>query len=285
MNIGVNFFGPKKNLYYDFDGTLERLKDAGITSAELCVSFKGNIEPPAGLDVIIPPDALKELSGGIWMYEDAAEKIEKVRSHGLEVISTHMFGDNASPESFISVLPRVKAFGMENNIKCFVISLMQNYEGMRSFVPVMKKFSEELAEVGIMLAYHNHEMKFDTVHGQTALDYLLTECPLIKLEPDIGWAKFAGVDPVEFIKQYKDRIVLLHFKDITADACQANRDSCFTAVGEGSVPLAAVLEAAKECPILDQGLIIDQDDSLTDIIDDLAVGVKNISDALLCCGK
>ena len=114
------------------------------------------------------------------------------------------------------------------------------------------------------------------VNGVTALDYVLEQCPNLGLELDVGWAKFAGADPVVIMKQYHDRIPLLHFKDVSADACAENRDTCFTAIGEGSIPLKGIMAAAKDCAIVEHGLIIDQDDSPTDILDDLGLGAENI---------
>ena len=280
MNIGVNFFGPKKKLYYDFEGTIEKLKNIGFTSAELCIAFSGSLEPPEELKNIIPPEVIKEMSGGVWVIDEAKEKLEKVRNYGLNVISVHMFADNASPESFLEVLPKVKLFGVENNIKCFVISLMKNSEEIKTFIPALKKFSEELSDAGIVLAYHNHEIEFENVNGVNAMELVLNECPLLKLELDVGWAKFAGVDFLDFIGKYKDRIVLLHFKDITADACAENRDTCFTAVGEGSIQLKEIIEAVDECNLFEDGMIIDQDDSQSDILDDLSIGVNNILTAV-----
>ena len=273
MNIGVNTFGPKAKLYFDFDGTIEKLKASGITSIEPCIVFSENLEPPKEFD--IPPEVLQIMSGGIWPCEAAAERLAHIRAMGLETVSVHLFGDNSSPESFLSAIPRAIAFGKANGIRCYVLSLMEGCEGMKTFAPVVKQASEALAEAGIMLAYHNHEAEFEAVGGQTALDYLLEACPLLKLELDVGWVTFAGVDPLELLQKYRDRIVLLHLKDIKPDACAENRASCFTAVGEGAVALGPVLQAAKDCAIIEHGIIIDQDDSETDILDDIAIGIQN----------
>ena len=81
------------------------------------------------------------------------------------------------------------------------------------------------------------------------------------------------------MKKYGSRIPLLHFKDVRADACAANRDTCFTAIGEGSIPLREIMAEAPNCAIVDKGLIIDQDESPTDILADLALGAKNILNA------
>jgi sugar phosphate isomerase/epimerase len=113
-----------------------------------------------------------------------------------------------------------------------------------------------------------------------ALDLILESCPAMKLELDVGWAKFAGADPIALMEKHGDRLELLHFKDIRADASPETRDACFTAVGEGSIPLRAIMAAAARCPIAEHGLIIDQDDSPGDILDDLARGAAAIRDAV-----
>lgn len=277
MNIGVNFFGPKRRLYHDFDGTLERLKAAGITSAEICVAFAGGGEPPKELKLQIPDEVLREMSGGIWPVEEAPRRLAAVREHGLEVVSVHaMLGFDCSPEQLSAMLPTLLEFGRANRVSYFVISLMKDLEGIRPYIPALRQLSAGLAQAGITLAYHNHEMECIPQDGVSALDFLLEQCPALKLELDVGWATFAGASPVALMKKYRARIPLLHFKDIKADACPANRDTCFTPVGEGSIPLADILKESVHCPLSHQGLIIDQDDSPNDILEDLALGAANI---------
>lgn len=277
MHIGVNSFGPKRKLYHDFEGTLSRLLAMGIDSLEPCVVFGGSSEPPKGLDIQISEQEFLEMSGGIWSLDVAADRISKLRSKGFAIVSVHVFGDNSGPEALESLLPAIKQFGVENDIKCFVISLMKNRAGMQEFIPVLKRFSDALAEAGIYLAYHNHEIEWEEQDGGSAISDLMEQCPNLKLELDVGWAKFAGRDPLAVMDTYADRIVLLHFKDIAADACPENRATCFTAIGEGSIPLAQIMEKRTICQLLEHGIIIDQDDSQTDILDDLAVGAKNIA--------
>lgn len=277
MNIGVNFFGPKRKLYHDFEGTLERLKASGISSAEVCVGFAGGGEPPKELGLKIPADILREMKGGIWDVGVAAERIAAVRSCGLPVISAHMMlGTLSDPQQLLDLLPELVQFGRENNLRYFVISPMKDAARIRPFLPALREMSDTLYQEGMALALHNHEMECASVDGVTALELILDACPNLKLELDVGWAKFAGADPVELMRNYRDRLELLHFKDIRADACPENRDSCFTAVGEGSISLREIMAEAKFCPIAEHGLIIDQDDSPTDILDDLALGAQHI---------
>lgn len=277
MHVGVNFFGPKRKLYHDFEGTLSRLKLAGISSAEVCIAFAGGGEPPKELALKIPPHILKEMKGGIWDLEDAAAKIAAVRAAGLTVISAHvMLGTLSHPQQLLDLLPPMLQLGKEAELSFFVLSPMKDLSGAKPFAPALRELSDALAAEGMTLALHNHELECAAEDGVTALDYLLEQCPNLMLELDVGWAKFAGAHPVELMRKYRDRLVLLHFKDIRADACPENRDSCFTAVGEGSIPLKEIMAEARLCPLTEHGLIIDQDDSPTDILDDLARGADHI---------
>lgn len=277
MNIGVNFFGPKRKLYHDFDGTLEALKAGGIISAEICVAFAGGGEPPKELNLDIPPEVFLEMSGGIWSPDVAAQRLQAVRDRGFTVLSCHMMlGFDTTPQLLLDNLPTLLKFGQENQIRYFVFSPMKDKSDIEPLIPAIRTVSDALSEAGITLLLHNHEMECIPVDGVSALDYILEQCPNLGLELDVGWAKFAGVNPVDLMKQYGSRIPLLHFKDVSADACAANRDTCFTAIGEGSIPLREIMAEAPNCAIVDNGLIIDQDDSPTDILVDLALGAKNI---------
>lgn len=277
MNIGVNFFGPKFRLYRDFDGTLDALRVSGFASAEICVAFAGSGEPPKALNLHIPEQALREMSGGIWSAEDAPERLRRVRAHGLEVLSCHaMLGFETTPEALLSCLPKLLDFGQANSISYFALSPMKTLADIRPMLPAIRQVSDALARAGITLLIHNHEMECMAENGITALDYLMEQCPSLGLELDVGWAKFAGADPVALMEKYRDRIPLLHFKDLCADACQANRSTCFTAIGEGSIPLKEIMAAARRCAIVEHGLIIDQDESPSDILADLTRGAANI---------
>lgn len=272
MNIGVNFFGPKYKLYEDFDGTLEALKAAGMTFAEICVTFR-EFAPPAGSNFKLPV----EMAGGIWNLAVAAERLSKVRAHGFSVQSCHMMlGFQMTPELILDVLPDALKFGRENNIRYFVISPMKGLTDIKLLAPAIRQFSDELAQAGMALLLHNHDSECKIEEGTTGLDYLMEYCPNLGLELDVGWVKFAGADAIALMKKYGDRIPMLHFKDLTADACEENRQTCFTPVGEGSIPLKEILAESPSCALIEDGLVLDQDDSPNDMLADLALGVKHI---------
>ena len=171
MNIGVNFFGPKRKLYHDFEGTLDALKEAGFTSAEICVAFSGNGEPPKELNLQIPPEIIRQMSGGIWPLESAAERLASVRAHGFNVQSCHMMlGFQTGPEQLVGMLPTLLEFGTANQISYYVFSPMKGLADIKPMIPAIKEVSDALAEAGITLLLHNHEMECMEENGVTALD-------------------------------------------------------------------------------------------------------------------
>ena len=74
----------------------------------------------------------------------------------------------------------------------------------------------ELAKAsGMGFGYHNHQMEFADLGDENAFDYLFEQADseLVKIELDIGWAVFAGVDPLQVLSRYGGRVIAVHLKD------------------------------------------------------------------------
>ncbi len=75
---------------------------------------------------------------------------------------------------------------------------------------------ELASKSGMRLCYHNHAFEYKPTEDGRLLDVLMksTDPSLVSLELDVMWAQVAGVDPVSVLKQYGDRIPLLHLKNV-----------------------------------------------------------------------
>lgn len=84
----------------------------------------------------------------------------------------------------------------------------------------LNKLGEVAKKAGLQAGYHNHNMEFRKFDGVTAFDHLLklTDPKLVTIELDLGWVVTAGLDPAKYLKQYAERISLLHVKDVRKDA-------------------------------------------------------------------
>jgi sugar phosphate isomerase/epimerase len=67
----------------------------------------------------------------------------------------------------------------------------------------------------------------------------LARIPDVKLGPDLNWLLRGGVDPVDFIEAFGDRIVFLHIRDQNADGTWSQ------AVGEGDMDYVAIGQALR----------------------------------------
>lgn len=90
----------------------------------------------------------------------------------------------------------------------------------------------------VVLNLHNHT--YEVRDGLHDVKGTLQRIPDIKLGPDLDWLVQAGVNPVEFLLQFGDRIVFLHLRD------QQKDKTWVEAMGEGSMDYAAISQALKK---------------------------------------
>ena len=88
------------------------------------------------------------------------------------------------------------------------------------------------ARHGVVLNLHNHI--YEVHDGEYDLRGTLSRVPGVKLGPDLDWLKGAGLDPVDFITRYGDRIVFAHLRDRKADGVWSE------AMGEGAIDCRAI---------------------------------------------
>ncbi|WP_048898282.1 sugar phosphate isomerase/epimerase family protein [Photobacterium swingsii] len=99
---------------------------------------------------------------------------------------------------------------------------------------------------GIKIHYHNHDFEFKCAENKVSpFDILLEQLDpsLIQLCVDTGWLHMIGLDPVTFLKQYRDRISYAHLRDFL------NGKS--VALGQGSVDVASIVHELRENALLE----------------------------------
>jgi sugar phosphate isomerase/epimerase len=112
-----------------------------------------------------------------------------------------------------------------------------------------------LRERGLTLAYHNHDFEFvPFADGTTPFGLMTTATDPrdLKLELDVYWVAKAGLDPVRTLEERRDRIVLLHLKDLGADGATVE-------LGAGRLDFPAIVRTALAGGV--RHLFVEQDDS------------------------
>ena len=122
--------------------------------------------------------------------------------------------------------------------------------GRRALAKAIALLDRIAAEAGVEFAFHPHAGSY--VEFGDEIEWVAQHAPLCL---DTGHLAYAGLDPVEQLERHRERLALLHLKDVDP-AVLRRRDDFWTAVaagvfcplGDGVVDLDAVVAAAAGLP-------------------------------------
>ena len=122
---------------------------------------------------------------------------------------------------------------------------------------------------GMRFAYHNHHAEFGAIDGILPYDELLkhTDPAKVSFELDCGWVIVGGQDPVQYLKQYPTRIVMLHVKDFKDNKPPS------VELGTGSIDYAPIFAAAAATGHI-RHAFVEQEEFQGPIMEALAVDAK-----------
>lgn len=120
-------------------------------------------------------------------------------------------------------------------------------DGWRQYAADLKPYAQPLFDAGFDVGWHNHDWEFTPLEGTCAMEQIMLGFPELKLEMDIAWVAEAGVDPLDALKQFSDKVFVLHVKD-KAPAGQNEDQDGWCNVGEGVIKWADILAEAKKYP-------------------------------------
>ncbi|UOQ84992.1 sugar phosphate isomerase/epimerase family protein [Gracilibacillus salinarum] len=151
---------------------------------------------------------------------------------------------------------------------------MGDKQKIMAFISQAEEMAHKLANDGIQLYYHTHHIEFQRIDGTFLLDLMKENTSQLGFELDVHWIHRAGVDPASFIKQYKDRVALIHLKDYRIGDLRLTDEDFkdmsnffhkftnlieFAEVGEGNLNMPEIIEASIEAGA--QYFLIEQDDT------------------------
>ncbi|MCX7824809.1 MAG: sugar phosphate isomerase/epimerase [Verrucomicrobiae bacterium] len=198
----------------------------------------------AGLDGV-------ELMSIALQPDDAVERIAALsKKHRLPVIGASFGGamwDRAKHQEILDdaakVIPRLaKLGGRTLGVSVGAIKWGQQIrktpEQLDAQAELLRQIIKLCEANGIELNLHNHT--YEVENDLHDLKSTLARIPDVKLGPDLNWLVRAGVDPVDFIQRYGDRIVFLHLRDQKSDGTWSE------AMGEGSMDYVAIGQALRK---------------------------------------
>lgn len=139
-------------------------------------------------------------------------------------------------------------------------STVENTEKVCS---LLKDAAKKAAEYEITLGYHNHYHEFRTLSdGSMPIEHISKAS---HLEPDTYWVHYSGNDPMKFLNDNEDNIILVHLKD-----GDGSGHPC--ALGEGENTIPEIVRTAEKIGM--EWIIVENDDPVPNGIEDAERSIK-----------
>lgn len=279
IRIGIQLFSARTALKADPWGTLDAIGALGYRYVEAANH-----------------NALHD--DGVGFGVSAAELSTRLAANDLAIVGCHV-----NPLD-LDRLPAVLDYHAELGLTQIGCDIEFYPYGDRDYI---LRRSEQFNRVGALCAergmrfyYHNHYQEFQELDGVTVYETILanTDPNLVFLELDTYWIARAGHDPIEWMRRYAERVVLMHQKDFPADAPQplvmfngvvdknaaitqelfeqTKDPRCFTEIGTGILPIQTIIDAAQDLPNLEY-ILLEQDHSALPELESLRVSREAFS--------
>ena len=224
--VGVQLYSFRDQFAKDVRGTMQKVKDMGITYCETAGFY--------GMDAKAFRAILDEF--GIKATGTSAD-----------------FGELQDPAKLKTVVENAKTLGAKT-VTCFWIPHNGNDFTIEDVEKAAKVFNESgrtLAANGLMLLYHNHGYEFRSYKDRHLMDELITRTnpAHVNFEMDILWTQHPGHNPVAWLKKYPTRWKAMHVKD-RRKGTPGNQFGTMdvendVALGQGDVNVADIIKQAQ----------------------------------------
>ena len=231
-NIGIQLYTLRNEIKKDVKATLKAVADAGYQQVE-----------PYG-------------------FPNAGEMIAAAKDNGLAVNSSHFAWESVTQpdkegvKPFAEILEQAQDAGLTHLVVPYVHGHnRENLDGYKILAERLNKGAIAAKEAGIQLSYHNHAFEFQPMEGgKCGYDIFREEfVPEMQFEVDVFWIQVGGKDPAELIRSLKGRVSQLHLKDLKKGIEVPNYGGlpkdAFQELGNGSIPMEPILEAAADAGV------------------------------------
>lgn len=153
-------------------------------------------------------------AGGPYVTRTGKQLRAEFTRVGLDCNVCH-FGYGQWSNGLGQTLDYANALGVHHVI-CGPRQKMVTSDDWKVMAADLNRFGVAAKQVGLTIAYHNHEIEFvRTPQGDIPWDLLManTDPTLVRFQIDVGNLAFGGGDPVEYFRKYNSRYFSFHAKD------------------------------------------------------------------------
>jgi len=194
-------------------------------------------------------------------------------SAGLEICATHI-GFERLKNDMEDVIKQHKIWECKYvGLGSMPAEYRKSKEGYIEFSGIASQYAKALADNDLRFIYHNHNFEYVKFDGITGMEILLNETDpeSFDFEVDTYWVQAGGANPVDWIRKVRDRMKVVHFKDMAADI---DFKSIMAEVGEGNLDWSSIIDACHDIGV--EWCAVEQDICRRDPFDSLALSLKNL---------
>jgi len=186
-------------------------------------------------------------AGYAWVESEALhglaadEFVATLQASGLGLASMHVEMSELATQRLPEILQALRA------LDCHQLVMPWLDEGERpadragwlALAAQLQRHAQDLAPLGVSLAYHNHAFEFERLEdGRTVLETLFEAAPALRWQPDVAWVARAGEDPALWLARYAARLQSVHVKDLAPQGQGEPAEQGWATLGEGRLPWA-----------------------------------------------
>ena len=168
-----------------------------------------------------------------------------IEKHGIEISSIQV-----KPKYVFSEHTKIIEFCKATKCKNVVISMLPfgcilgNEKKFYTFLSQLDEWYEIYEKSGITLAFHHHNWEYIRLsNGKTRMHELLYKTKRIKFVHDTYWSARSGVAPDVQIKEFGNRLLGVHLRDLAFKKRGLKVLPHDCAIGDGVIDFSAVLSA------------------------------------------
>jgi sugar phosphate isomerase/epimerase len=195
---------------------------------------------------------------------------------GLKIVITHIPQDKLWND-IDAVIEQHKLWDCKN---VAIGSMPNEYRvdeaGYHRFAKEASQVGEKLAAAGLTFSYHNHSFEFVRFGERTGLDIIYQESDprYLMAEIDTYWVQHGGSDPAAWIRRMKNRMPVVHFKDMVIQMEPTGAKQIMAEIGEGNLNWPAIIAACQEAGV--QWYAVEQDVCQRDPFESLKISYQNL---------
>ena len=180
---------------------------------------------------------------------DNAVKIKQLAdTYGFSPIAIQV-----KPKQVFSEVEKIVQFCEITGCKNVVISMLPfkcilgKEDRFYAFASSLDFWFDKYAEYGITLAYHHHNWEYIRLsNGKTRMAELISRTQKIRFVHDTYWTARCGVDPALQIREFGERLLGIHLRDLTFKKRFLEVLPHDTVIGDGVIDFKNVLSAARD---------------------------------------